>query len=122
MASKGLTCILLIASVAVADQSNTATKIVLGGEWFTSTNTGESNGYLMTDFKEKVFEPIMRRIAQHVYDNYTTVVMIEWVIGVIGAWLTLISLVLGYFYKNCNCKAGPVVDGRRESYRPPTVL
>ena len=56
------------------------------------------------------------------YDNYTTVVMLEWIIGVIGAWLTLISLVLGYFYKNCNCKAGPVVDGRRESYRPPTVL
>ena len=76
MASQSLTCILLIASVAIADQSNTATKIVLGGEWFTSTNTGESNGYLMTDFKEKVFEPIMKRIAQHVYDNYTTVVMI----------------------------------------------
>ena len=29
-------------------------------EWFISTNTGDNNGYLMTDFKEKVFEPIMK--------------------------------------------------------------
>ena len=35
------------------------------------------------------------------YDNYTSVVMLEWFIGLIGAWLTLISIILGYFYKNC---------------------
>ena len=52
--------LLWLAIFVYADQSNTATKIVLGGEWFTSTTTGESNGYLMTDFKEKVFEPILK--------------------------------------------------------------
>ena len=59
MGIKLLINILWLTSV-LADQSNTATKIVLGGEWFSSTNTGESKGYLMTDFKEKVFEPIMK--------------------------------------------------------------
>jgi hypothetical protein len=59
MGAKLLISVLWLTSV-IADQSNTATKIVLGGEWFTSTNTGDNNGYLMTDFKEKVFEPIMK--------------------------------------------------------------
>ena len=121
MGIKLLISILWLTSV-LADQSNTATKIVLGGEWFTSTNTGESNGYLMTDFKEKVFEPIMKRVAQHVYDNYSMVVLLEWLVGLIGAWLTIISIILGYLYKNCSCKTGPVVEGRRESYRPPMGL
>jgi hypothetical protein len=40
--------------------SKTATKIVLGGEWFTETTTGEKGGYLMSDFKDKVFEPIIK--------------------------------------------------------------
>jgi hypothetical protein len=60
MGNKLLFSILWLANFVYADQSNTATKIVLGGEWFTSTTTGESNGYLMTDFKEKVFEPILK--------------------------------------------------------------
>jgi hypothetical protein len=60
MGNKLLFSILWLATFVYADQSNTATKIVLGGEWFTSTTTGESNGYLMTDFKEKVFEPILK--------------------------------------------------------------
>ena len=60
MGNKVLFSILCFATLVYADQSNTATKIVLGGEWFTSTTTGESNGYLMTDFKEKVFEPILK--------------------------------------------------------------
>ena len=40
--------------------SKTATKIVLGGEWFTETTTGEKGGYLMSEFKDKVFEPIIK--------------------------------------------------------------
>jgi hypothetical protein len=60
MGMKVVISLLWLAIFVYADQSNTATKIVLGGEWFTSTTTGESNGYLMTDFKEKVFEPILK--------------------------------------------------------------
>ena len=60
MGMKVVISLLWLAIFVYADQSNTATKIVLGGEWFTSTTTVESNGYLMTDFKEKVFEPILK--------------------------------------------------------------
>ena len=48
------------------DNSKTAVKVVLGGKWFSSTTTGEANGYLMSDFKDKVLEQILKRIAIHV--------------------------------------------------------
>ena len=51
---------LWLAVFVYANHSETATKIILGGEWFTTTTTGESNGYLMSDFKEKVFNPILK--------------------------------------------------------------
>ena len=55
--------ILLLAVLVTAvasDEAKTAVKVVLGGEWFTSTTTGEVNGYLMSDFKTKVLEPILK--------------------------------------------------------------
>ena len=55
---KGL--MLLAVLVYNEDTPNSTTKIILGGEWFTSTNTGEDNGYLMTEFKDKFFEPIIQ--------------------------------------------------------------
>ena len=53
---------LLIGVVIVLSDTNqsTATKVVLGGELFSSTSMGESGGYLMTDFKSKVFELIIK--------------------------------------------------------------
>ena len=57
--SKVLMLVLMITAVA-SNESKTAVKVVLGGEWFTSTTTGEANGYLMSDFKTKVFEPILK--------------------------------------------------------------
>ena len=55
--------VLMLAGMVTAvasDESKTAVKVALGGEWFTSTNTGEANGYLMPDFKTKVLEPILK--------------------------------------------------------------
>ena len=58
---KVLAVICWISVLCYADTSSkTATKIVLGGEWFTETTTGEKGGYLMSDFKDKVFEPIIK--------------------------------------------------------------
>ena len=58
---KVLAAMLSIGVLCYGDTSSkTATKIVLGGEWFTETTTGEKGGYLMSDFKDKVFEPIIK--------------------------------------------------------------
>ena len=56
---KVLMLAVMVTAVA-SDESKTAVKVALGGEWFTSTNTGEANGYLMPDFKTKVLEPILK--------------------------------------------------------------
>ena len=50
-----------------ADGTQTATKVILGGEWFTTTTTGESGVYLMKDFKDKVLEPILPRPLKGFY-------------------------------------------------------
>ena len=61
--TKMLSALFLLVGVVIVlsdTYQSTATKVVLGGEWFSSTSTGESGGYLMTDFKTKVFEPIVK--------------------------------------------------------------
>ena len=60
MPLKVIAMVCWLAIFCYADTSKTATKIVLGGEWFTETTTGEKGGYLMSDFKDKVFEPIIK--------------------------------------------------------------
>ena len=58
---KVLAAMVTLGALCYGDTSSkTATKIVLGGEWFTETTTGEKGGYLMTEFKDKVFEPIIK--------------------------------------------------------------
>ena len=49
--------------------SSNAVQIILGGSWFSSTSLGESSGYLSTSFKEKIFEPLMGRIVERIYQN-----------------------------------------------------
>ena len=60
MPLKVIAMVCWLAMFCYTHTSKTATKIVLGGEWFTETTTGEKGGYLMSDFKDKVFEPIIK--------------------------------------------------------------
>ena len=58
MSRKVIMLALLMIGGVVSDESKTAVKVVLGGEWFTTT--GEANGYLISDFKTKILEPILK--------------------------------------------------------------
>ena len=42
-------------------------------------------------------------MAAHVWNNHTGVATLEWIVGVLAGWLTLVSLGLGYAYSRCNC-------------------
>ena len=66
---------------ADADKSREATQVILGGTWFSESDTGESNGYLMNDFREKVLNPLIRRIASHIYENSDKITRNYFVIG-----------------------------------------
>ena len=94
---------LLMVAGVTADESKTAVKVVLGGEWFTSTTTGEANGYLMSDFKTKVLEPILKRIANHVYSNHGELSILRWLMGLLGAWVELVSAFVAFKHQ-CGCK------------------
>ena len=94
---------LLMVAGVTADESKTAVKVVLGGEWFTSTTTGETNGYLMSDFKTKVLEPILKRIENHVYSNHGELSILRWLMGLLGAWVGLVSAFVAFKHQ-CGCK------------------
>ena len=92
---------LMVAGVA-SEESKTAVKVVLGGEWFTSTTTGEANRYLISDFKTKVLEPILKRIANHVYINHGELSILRWLMGLLGAWVGLVSAFVAFKHQ-CGC-------------------
>ena len=71
----------------------------------------------MSDFKDKVFEPIIKRVANHIWTNHTGLITLEWLVGVLGAWLSILSLALGYGYSRCRCMRRVEPGTRRESYK-----
>ena len=83
-----------------ADESKTAVKVELGVEWFTSTTTGETNGYLMSEFKMKVLEPILKN---HLYSNHGEISILRWLMGLLGAWVGLVSAFVAFKHQ-CGCK------------------
>ena len=60
------------------DKTKEGTRVILGGEWFRETETGEQNGYLMVEFKNKVFDPLMERVAKHIYENTASLSKLAW--------------------------------------------
>ena len=46
---------------------------------------------------------LYRRVASHIWSNHTGVATLEWIVGVLVGWLTIISLALGYGYSRCSC-------------------
>ena len=99
-----LSKLIILAMIGVqsgrADKSREATQVILGGSWFTESDMGESNGYLMNDFREKVLNPLIHRIASHIYENHDKITSMEWVAGIMGAWMFFLTagLVYGYLY------------------------
>ena len=68
-------------------------QVVLGGNWFFTDKQGESGGYLMSDFKSKIFEPLVNRVAQKIFENEPRQSANFWVIVL---WNSLITLNLNF--------------------------
>jgi hypothetical protein len=65
-------------------------------------------------------EFLYRRVANHIWNNHTGLITLEWLVGVLGAWLSILSLALGYGYSRCRCmrRVERIEPGtRRESYK-----
>ena len=97
--------------IVQGDKTKEATRVILGGEWFRETQTGEENVYLMADFKSKVFDPIVQRIAKHVYENGASLDKLACFGGGILAWVVVVTVGIGYRY----------LKGRKGGARDPEV-
>ena len=97
----------LIVGPAMGDDkvSSQAFQIVLGGKWFSSTGVGKSGGYLTSDFKRQVLEPIMKKVASHVYNTFETIEVIKITVGTGMAWMTIITFYIVYFRCTSGCKS-----------------
>ena len=83
--------------------SENAINVVLGGAWFSKSTIGTSGNYLMADWREKIFTPLVTRMAQKVLENMQTVKDLHWMILGLVLWNSLLTVVI--FYKTLkNCK------------------
>ena len=74
-------------------------------KWFSATEVGESGGYLTKDFKSQVWEPMLQRVAIHVYGNFEIIEFIKIMIGIGMAWMTIITLYIVHLRCTSRCKA-----------------
>ena len=66
---------------------------------------GEYGGYLTSDFKRQVLEPIMKRVASHVYNNFEAIKVMKVMVGTGLAWMTIITFYILYFQCTSGCKS-----------------
>ena len=86
-----------------ASCSENAVNIILGGSWFSKSTIGTSGNYLMADWREKIFIPLVTRMAQKVLENMQTVNDLHWMILGLVLWNSVLSVV--FFYKTIkNCR------------------
>ena len=84
---------------------------MLGGNWFSTNKLGESAGYLMSDFKSKIFEPLVNRVAQKIFENEQRQSANFWVLIGIVLWNSLITLSLIFKWAGwVKCGRNSVMD------------
>ena len=74
-------------------------------KWSSTAEVGESGGYLTRDFKSQVWEPMLQRVAIHVYGNFEIIEFIKIMIGIGMAWMTIITLYIAHLRCTSRCKA-----------------
>ena len=85
---------------------------VLGGSWFEDSSVGQEGGYLKTQYKNQVLDPIIERVANHVYNNHSNLGIHFWVLMAFGCWLG--GLTVYIMFKGNICRAGVNIE-------PPTL-
>ena len=92
--------ICLLSSGALCSEN--AVNVILGGSWFSKSTIGTSENYLMADWREKIFIPLVTRMAQKVLENMQTVKDLHWMILGLVLWNSLLTVVIFYkTLKNC---------------------
>ena len=66
--------------------SENAINVVLGGSWFSKSSIGTSGNYMLSEWKEKIFNPLVTRMAQKVLENMETLKDLHWMVLGLVLW------------------------------------
>ena len=69
---------------------------------------GQKGGYLGTEYKNEVLDPVIERIADHVFKNYSNLGIHSWVLLIVGFWIG--GLTLYVISSKSDCKTGGNLD------------
>ena len=77
--------------------SENAIQVVLGGSWFSKSSVGTSGNYMLSEWKEKIFNPLVTRVAQKVMENMVKLNELQWMLLALVLWNSLLTVII--FYK-----------------------
>ena len=77
--------------------SENAINVVLGGSWFSKSSIGTSGNYMLSEWNEKIFNPLVTRMAQKVLENMETLKDLHWMVLGLVLWNSLLTVII--FYK-----------------------
>ena len=69
--------------------SENAIQVVLGGSWFSKSSIRTSGNYLLSEWKEKIFNPLVTRVAQKVMENMIKLNELHWMVLALVLWNSL---------------------------------
>ena len=84
------------------------TNFVLGGSLFEDSSVGQTGGYLKTEYKNQVLDPIIESIANHVYNNHGNLGIHFWVLLTFGFWIG--GLTFYVIFRGGVCRTGASVE------------
>ena len=101
--------LLTLTALPLCSWSSTAVQLVLGRTWFSKTNLGESNCYLMRELNTRTFEPLGSRIADNIFQNREKLDQLLWMVLLLFLWNSLLSLSLIFKYMlGLRCRASSI--------------
>ena len=77
--------------------SENAIQVVLGGSWFSKSSVGTSGNYMLSEWKENFFNPLVTRVAQKVMENMVKLNELYWMLLALVLWNRLLTVII--FYK-----------------------
>ena len=76
--------------------SENAIQVVLGGSWFSKSSIGTSGNYMLSEWKEKIFNPLVTRVAQKVMENMIKLNELHWMLLALVLWNSLLTVIVLY--------------------------
>ena len=66
--------------LSLTSGSENAIQVVLGGSWFSKSSVGTSGNYVLSECKEKILNPLVKRVAQKVLENMEKLNELHWMV------------------------------------------